>query len=97
MYRQLLDTAEQCGIKVVSDDWCCKLLAWLLVCGGSSEMVTYNVKLREDILIAQKRLNVFGGKTPNKELAKKMRKYVTEINNGELSLKNEFLDRYGFF
>jgi hypothetical protein len=33
-YEDLLHTALSCNIKIMSDDFCCKLLAWLYVFGG---------------------------------------------------------------
>lgn len=77
-YEKLMATASQCGLKIISDDFCCKLLAWLYMFGAETEMVTYNVKLRTDILEAQKRLNVFGGEIPQSGLAEKLRGYIKE-------------------
>ena len=57
-YEKLVATAEQCGLKIISDDFCCKLLAWVYMFGAEMEIVTYNVKLRTDISSAQKRLNI---------------------------------------
>ncbi len=50
-YERFVRTAEQCGLKVVSDDTCCMVLAWLYIHGGGYE-VGYNVKLRTDIKYA---------------------------------------------
>lgn len=77
-YEVLMNTASQCGLKIISDDFCAKLLAWLMYC-GDTEAVTYNVKLRTDIKEAQKRLNCFGGEVPNQELAKKVRRYAADF------------------
>ena len=67
-YKSLLNTAEEAGIKMLSDERCCQLLAWVLELGGYTEESTHNFKLNQDILIAQKRLNVLGGETPNTEI-----------------------------
>lgn len=80
-YEKLMATARECGLKIISDDFCCKLLAWLYVFGAETEMVTYNVKLRTDIQEAQKRLNVFGGEIPDKKLAGKLRSYMKECGD----------------
>ena len=58
-YEKLVATAEQCGLKIISDHFCCTLLAWVYMFGAEPEIVTYNVKLRTDISSAQKRLNIF--------------------------------------
>ena len=68
LYERMLETAEQCGLKILSDDFCCKLLAWLYVFGGEYEMVLYNLKMRAEIEYAQKRLNVYGGEICNQAL-----------------------------
>jgi len=77
-YEKLVETAGQCGLKVITDDFCCKLLAWVYMFGAETEMITYNVRLRADISSAQKRLNIFGGEIPDKELSEKLRGYIKE-------------------
>nr|DAQ89189.1 MAG TPA: hypothetical protein [Caudoviricetes sp.] len=39
------------------------------------------VKLRTDISSAQKRLNIFGGEIPDKELSEKLRGYMKECGD----------------
>lgn len=77
-YEDLVKTANQCGLKIISDDFCAKLLAWLLYC-GNTESVVYNEKLRTDITEAQRRLNCYGGEIPNQELVEKLRKYSSDF------------------
>lgn len=77
-YSAMLNTAAQCGLKVVSDDTCCKVLAWLYVYGGGYE-VNYNTKLLADIRYAQKRLNVYGSEIPNPELCEPLRERIEEL------------------
>jgi hypothetical protein len=74
--EKLYATAENAGLKLISDDDCCKLLAWLHVYGGGDESVVKNEKLKLDILTAQKRLNLFGGKRPHGVLIEKLKKYI---------------------
>lgn len=62
-YEKFANTAEQCGLKIISDDLCCKVLAWLYVLGGGYE-VNYNTKLLVDIKYAQRRLNIEGSAIP---------------------------------
>jgi hypothetical protein len=76
--EQLYETARQVGIKVLSDDDCCRVLAWLYVYGGGKENTVVDDHLRTDILEAQKRLNIFGSEKLNR-LIFLMKKYVREI------------------
>jgi hypothetical protein len=59
---------ESIGVQSLTDDECCRLLAWLHHERGSNESVVHNFRLYKDIRIAQKRLNLFGGKCPNVNL-----------------------------
>jgi hypothetical protein len=77
-YRQLLDTCESAGIKMLSDDFCCQLLAVVLVFGN--EDMIFKDKLREDIRAAQKRLNILGGRAPDTKLARRMSEYVGDLS-----------------
>lgn len=86
MYEDLVKTANQCGLKIISDDFCAKLLAWLLYC-GNTEAVVYNEKLRIDIMEAQRRLNCYGGEIPNQELEEKLKKYSSDF--GDWNLREE--------
>lgn len=94
-YEKLVNTAEQCGIKIVSDDMCCKLLAWVYVKGAYTELTIYNIKLRTDILTAQKRLNVFGGEIPDSDLCQKFRKYTKELEENKADWLDGFNKKYG--
>lgn len=94
-YEKLVNTAEQCGIKIVNDDMCCKLLAWVFVKGAYTELTTYNVNLRTDIITAQKRLNVFGGEIPNSDLCQKFRKYTKELEENKADWLDGFNKKYG--
>lgn len=89
-YEKLMNTASQCGLKIISDDFCAKLLAWLMFF-GDTEAVTYNVKLRTDIAEAQRRLNCYGGETPNNEIARKFRKYCANCGDWFKTKKPEWI------
>jgi hypothetical protein len=102
IYKQIIETAENAGLKVISDDHCCKLLAWLYAYGGANEAVLYNVKLNANILIAQKRLNINGSERPNSELFDLLKKYLNEVEpimNGKSKEHPKFIyeicDYYG--
>jgi hypothetical protein len=79
LYNDLNETCESAGMKMLSDDWCCKLMAWLLAYGGGNEAVIFNVKLNADIKIAQKRLNLLGGEIPNIQLLGTLQTYSKEL------------------
>ena len=76
--QQLYDTAESAGLPILSGDKCCRLLAWLYVFGGSCEAVTMDERLSNDILYAQKRLNVVSGELPDAELLPILQRYVRQ-------------------
>jgi hypothetical protein len=67
-YIALIDAMRLAGIAPLSDDFCCKLLAWLLVCGGGEEAVVLNKIMTADILEARDRLNLKSGEVPNARL-----------------------------
>jgi hypothetical protein len=81
LLEQLYRTAESAGIKILSDDYCCQLLAWLNVYGGGVENVVMDVKLRTDIFEAQRRLNLYGGEIPNTELLIKLQECIRSISD----------------
>jgi hypothetical protein len=78
LLNQFYETAANAGLKVISDDYCCRLLAWLYVYGGGKERTTDGGIMTAHIFYAQKRLNLFGGEKPNR-LIFLMQKYVREI------------------
>jgi hypothetical protein len=78
--RQLCETAESAGIKIYSDDKCCRILAWLFTCGGENEQVI-NSSITMPIFYAQKRLNLLGGEKPNDELLHLLHKYIKSITD----------------
>jgi hypothetical protein len=95
---ELYETARLVGIKILSDDDCCRVLAWLYTYGGGREATVHDNHLRDDIFEAQKRLNIFGGETPNR-LIFLMKKYISEITGGNgvsffIGEDHEAYDRY---
>lgn len=53
------------NISVLSDENCARLLAITYIYGGSMEAFTKNQKLVDEILYAQRKLNIMGGEAPN--------------------------------
>lgn len=80
-YTKLLKTSNEANINIISDDHCCKLLAWLYGYGGANEAVLYNYKLNEDIKHSQERLNIFGGQIVNLELHERLQLYLKEVDD----------------
>jgi hypothetical protein len=75
---------EITGMKIISDDLCCRILAYLYTYGGGNESVTFNDRLRTDIFEAQKRLNlnpIDGDPVPNAELLPVLQDYIKSITN----------------
>lgn len=93
-YEKLVNTAEQCGIKIISDDMCCKLLAWVYVKGGNTEATIYNVKLNTDIKMAQKRLNIYGSEIPDTKLKIKLLQYIKELETDKAVWLSDFNKKY---
>jgi hypothetical protein len=81
LYKVMRATAISAGIRFLSDNKCCQLLAWLLHFGGEREAVIWDVKLNCDIQEAQNRLNIFGGETPNRELLPILQCYIAEADS----------------
>jgi hypothetical protein len=84
--EQLYAAAESVGMKIVSDDLCCRVLAYLYTYGGGNEMVVFNDRLRADIFEAQKRLNlnpIDGDPRPNAELLPVLQDYIKSITGGD--------------
>lgn len=89
-YRQLLEACEETGIKMLSDDYCCQLLAVVDVFGN--EDMVFQGMFAEDIKVAQKRANIFGGVVPNAELAAKVKYYIDELNEALHEAHEEILN-----
>ena len=85
--QAMYDTAFEAGIPIISDDKCCRLLAWLYVYGGGCEAVVLDEKLNAAIIYAQKRLNIFDCERPDAELLPVYRDYVK--STGSFDKPNE--------
>jgi hypothetical protein len=78
-YTALLNTGHNIGIDVLSDDACCKLMAWVYAYGGGLEAVTQNERLNADITHAQDRLNIKGGEIVTPHLFAQLKVYLKEV------------------
>ena len=81
LITQMFKTAKYAGIKIIGDDKCCRLLAWLYVYGGGYEGVTFDKKLNHAIKYAQKRMNAYGGNKPNADLIPTFQNYYKSITD----------------
>jgi hypothetical protein len=79
--KSFYETALAAGIPVISGDKCCRLLAWLHVCGGTNEQTVFDIRLSNALLYAQKRLNLLGGETPDAELVPVLQGYIKSITD----------------
>ena len=90
IYDQWLESSLTAGIPAISTDTCARILAIIGILGGSMEAFTHNRKLIAEWKYAQKKFNILGGETPDKEGAELMRKYYNELQDYyETAPKNE--------
>jgi hypothetical protein len=76
---QFYRTAGLAGLKIIPDDKCCRLLAWLYVYGGGNEQVL-NPRVSDMIFYAQGRLNLLDGETPkNVDLLPVLQGYIKSL------------------
>lgn len=80
-YSQFLEACEMANISVLSDENCARLLAITYIYGGSMEAFTKNQKLVDEILYAQRKLNIMGGEAPNFNHIKLINKYIKELES----------------
>ena len=78
-YRDLHHTATQAGLKIISDDFCCRLLAWLLLLGGGVENTVFDSRLNAELNEAQRRLNAYGGERADVLLIPLLIDYKNEL------------------
>lgn len=104
MKSPLLDLEEAfntVGQSMYSDDFCCKLLAWVYIYGGGNEVVTQNKGMFGAIQVAQKRLNLMGGEIPNAALLPTLQEYMKQAEYHEKGVEpaewvnTEINKRYG--
>ena len=100
LYQSILEAALNADLQVLSDEKCCQLMAWVLDIGGYTEESTHNIKLKTDILYAQKRLNILGGEIPTPENIPMIKKYHKELIaylNEEIEKPQWLIDLEGYY
>jgi hypothetical protein len=85
---QFYVTAGLTGLKIIPDDKCCRLLAWLYIYGGENEQIL-DSRVSDAIFYAQGRLKLLGGEKPNADLLPVLQGYIKEITG------NNPLDFFG--
>ena len=75
-------TYEIAGLKIITDDECCQLLAWLSLYNNNEEFVL-NTRLNACIMLAQRRLGIKAGEVPNLELTAVLQNYVMSVKDRE--------------
>jgi hypothetical protein len=76
--RLFYTTAGAAGLKIIPDDKCCRLLAWLYIYGGENEQVL-DSSISDALFYAQGRLNLLGGEKPDAGLLPVLQGYIKEI------------------
>lgn len=91
-FEDMSDAFASVGIKMVSDDKCCQVLAWLYVFGGGCEAVVLNKAFNGLIRISQDRLNLKGGCVPNMVLLPLLQRYTKEAEAYEAGKSHDGKD-----
>lgn len=93
---QFEEALNQIGASMMTDDFACKLLAWLNVIGGYTELTVINPAVNGGIQIAQKKLNIYGGEIPNQRLMPMLLQRIQELKSfqEETTWLDEIYDRY---
>jgi hypothetical protein len=87
---------DKIGVSSLSDEDCCRLLAWLSFERGASEEPIFNLALNRDLQVAQQRVNLYGGKVPNVELIGRINDFRTELEKSKTKpgWYNEIIKKY---
>ena len=78
-YAALHQTSEAAGIKILSDEYCCQLLAWVYAFGSHHESVVLGTMLNPDIQAAERRLGIEGCAIVDADLLLKLQGYCKEV------------------
>jgi hypothetical protein len=81
--RAFYITAAEAGLKIIPDDKCCRLLAWLYGYDGENEQVS---EVSDTIFYAQCRLNLFSEEQPNPALLPILLGYLKDRAGGDFDI-----------
>lgn len=93
LYRQMLDACQQIGVKMLSDDTCCRLLAVAFKFGDESAV--YSEIMRMDIREAQARAGLLPGAVPDEAMIWEVKRYANQIERKRAGWLSELGERYG--
>ncbi len=87
---------QSIGSTMMSDDFACKLLAYVYHMGGGNEAVVHHEGLNAGIAVAQQKLNLFGGEKPNTKMLPSLQSRIREIESldDKTPWLHEIFDRY---
>ena len=92
LYSQMKAACDQIGVKLLSDDTCCRLLAAVYMYGDESAV--YSEIMRRDIAEAQARAGILPGYEPNPVMVEMTARYAGRLERGDTSLLKPISERY---
>jgi len=93
LYKQMHAACEQIGVKMLSDDMCCKLLAVVFVYGDESAV--YSPLMRLDIKTARDRAHINPCCMSDVEMAIRIADYTRQLETGNAPWLSQIESRYG--
>lgn len=93
MYNQMKAACDQIGVKILSDDTCCKLLAVVYAYGDESAV--YSDVMRHDIRQAQERAGIWPGRALDQKMIWHIADYAHQIESGKADWLGALGERYG--
>ncbi len=91
--EQMYAACDQIGIKPLSDDTVCRLLAVVYLYGDESAV--YSDVMRHDISVSQDRAKMRPGMRPDPLLLKRITEYVRRMKDGDDEWVKHVSNRYG--
>lgn len=93
LYSQMLNTAANCGINVISKEHAAQLMSVVFLYGD--ENTVYSKKMNTDIMFISKQYGLYDGGIPDKNFVNMVSRYVSDIRNGNhLGWLEELEERY---
>jgi hypothetical protein len=77
--KELFAACLGADVSILGFDKCCQLMAWTLVFGGYTSETVLNIKLREAIFYAQRRLRIKGGEVPDVDGVLRIQEYTRDL------------------
>lgn len=94
LYEQMIDTAANAGMELLSTDHAAQLMAVVYLYGDESAV--YSDKMRADIQRTQKRFGLYGGGNVDTDFLRRVTQYARAVRlSGDAAWLREFEKRYG--